>query len=123
MRVKNAGIAVLLIALMALAYWYADGNLFNEDAASDDNTKFALVEAADRSFDGAPALALTFSLPVSPGISYDKYIQVFEMPPSGDIGQHRRSGDEEQEDDVDGEPPATKGATTVVSTRPEDTDT
>ncbi|MCL2178504.1 MAG: alpha-2-macroglobulin family protein [Proteobacteria bacterium] len=45
-----------------------------------EDVAFELLEAAERNLDGAPALALTFSLPLSPKESHSSFIQVFEMP-------------------------------------------
>ncbi len=119
MRAKIVGIAVLLVALVAGAlYWFfgAGGPGGNELASPDDkNTAFQLVEAADRSFDGSPALALTFSLPLDARQSYDKYVRVFEMPTPLDA----RSSSEDDEEYGHGN--ASKSQT-VVSTKPEDTD-
>jgi uncharacterized protein YfaS (alpha-2-macroglobulin family) len=119
-RAKIIGGAIAFIALIAVFYWYA---IKPDPAAKADEstTKFALADAADRSLDGAPALALTFTLPLDPGKSYDKYIQVFEMPGSGDITRRSDTENEEQSDDAD-EQPAAKGKGSSVSTKPEDTD-
>ena len=121
MRKKIAGLAVGLIALFAAVwYWHISERGTSNQEASDAGTEFVLVDAADRSLDGAPALALTFSLPLDTRQSYDKYIRVFEMPAVEGAKQPSNS-DAENEDD-EGSQPA-KGKTSVVSTSAEDTDT
>ena len=79
---------------------------------------FALVEASERALDGAPALALTFSHPLDPRTSYDRYIRVFEMPLTAAEAAARlqRREDDEQSRDLDPKkfPP--------VSTAAEDTE-
>ena len=81
MRAKIISAAVLVIALIGAAYWYWSGQKSALQTDSDDpNAPFILVDAADRGLDGAPALALTFSLPLDAKQGYDKYVQVFEMP-------------------------------------------
>jgi uncharacterized protein YfaS (alpha-2-macroglobulin family) len=39
-----------------------------------------VVDAAHREFDGAPALALSFSQPLDKRSGYDRYLRVYEMP-------------------------------------------
>lgn len=120
MRKKIAVLATVLVALVAAAYyWYSSGRGAADESAGDANTEFVLVDAADRSLDGAPALALTFSLPLDTRQSYDKFIRVFEVPAAE--GTKQSSNDEENDDEDSGR--AAKGKTSVVSTRPEDTDT
>src|SRR5690348_11257110 len=97
MRAKIAGIAIALIALFAAVYWYVAHRQTNSEAGSDPNAAFTLVDAADRSFDGAPALALTFSLPLDSGKNVDKYLRVFEMPGTVE-GAPRENADEEDEE-------------------------
>jgi len=80
---------------------------------------FALVEASERALDGAPALALTFSQPLDPRRSYDRFVRVYEMPlgaAEAAARLHRRDDDDEQSRALDPKkfPP--------VSTAAEDTD-
>ena len=79
-----------------------------------DEGEFLLADATDRELDGAPALALTFTLPLDARKSYDKYIRVFEMPSPPARPANPRSFSEEDEN-----PPGKGG--TIVSTKPEDT--
>ncbi|MFC7517101.1 MG2 domain-containing protein [Herbaspirillum sp. GCM10030257] len=116
MRAKIAGIAIVLIAFFAAVYWYVAHRQADGELAIDPNAAFVLVDAADRSFDGAPAIALTFSLPLDSGKTYDKYLRVFEMP--GKV-----EGAPEQNTDEDEESRDPRSKTSVVSTAPADTDT
>lgn len=117
MRAKLVGIAMAVIALVAVAYWYLgrDGDSAFEQAGQE-ATSFQLLDAADRSLDGSPALALTFSLPLDARTSYDKYVRVFEMstPADGSAAQS------EEDDEYAGS--LAKGKGYSVSTKPEDTD-
>src|SRR5438093_4463223 len=111
---KAAKIAVggvVLTALVALGYWVRTSVAPRTGNA--DEGEFLLVEASERELDGAPALTLTFSLPLDARQSYDKYIRVFEMPAPARRPDERRFGFEEENR------PGSGG--TVVSTKPEDT--
>ncbi|PYS52101.1 MAG: alpha-2-macroglobulin family protein [Acidobacteria bacterium] len=111
---KAAKIAVggvVLTALVALGYWVRSSVV--PQVGNADEGEFLLVEASERELDGAPALTLTFTLPLDARQSYDKYIRVFEMPSSPPKPGERRSFFEEEDR------PGTGG--TVVSTKPEDT--
>src|SRR5262245_15295372 len=86
MRIQLHGktrIAVVVAVVLALgaataaAYWLGG---IAPQRRSDEAGEFLLVEAADKSLDGSPALALTFSLPLDARKSYDRFVQVFEMP-------------------------------------------
>lgn len=77
----------------------------------DPNQPFVVVDAADRSLDGVPALALTFSLPLDAGKAMDKYVQVFEMPATAEELKRRA------ENNNDG----AEAGNTVVSTKEADT--
>src|SRR5262249_27620844 len=72
------GIVVLVALAASMVFWHR--NKAPQLGADDGTKKFLLVDAADRAFDGEPALALTFSLPLASRKSYDKFIQAFEMP-------------------------------------------
>src|SRR5207249_715751 len=80
---------------------------------SADEGEFLLVEAGERELDGAPALSLTFTLPLDVRQSYDQHIRVFQMPAPPQRPEDRRFGFEVEDR------PGTGG--TVVSTKPEDT--
>lgn len=79
---------------------------------------FALVQAADHSFEGAPALALTFTQALDTGTHYDQFIQVFEMPPRANE-KHATTPDDEEEyrGHATGKPDPNR----AVSTQNEDT--
>src|SRR5215831_15747746 len=111
-RAKIAGASVVMIALVAAIYWRSSRGVPSR-LSENDTGEFLLVDAGDRALDGAPALALTFTLPLDRRKSYDKFIQVFEMPsPPSTQAEQRSRGDEE----------SGKGGS-IVSTKPEDTDT
>lgn len=50
------------------------------DSGANPNAPFTLVDAANRELDGQPAIALTFSQPLSTSGDYDTVIRVFRMP-------------------------------------------
>lgn len=125
MRAKIISAAMVLIALVAATFWYLHGRSPGEQFGSDDpNAPFQLVDAADRGLDGAPALALSFTLPLDAGKGYDQYIKVFEMPGSGEA-KPKASADSEEpgEEPEDSPEQAGKDKKPAVSTKPEDTDT
>lgn len=97
MRGKIVAISVIVLALLVAAYLALSGSV-DEQAAAGLDGPFALVDAGDRDFDGSPALALTFSQPLSAGIAYDNYLQVFEMParPNQVKAADRQDDDEEE---------------------------
>lgn len=73
-------IFVVLASLIA-GVWFLKHRQSADVLGSDDpNHPFVVVAADDRSLDGAPALALTFSLPLDAGKTVDKYVKVFAMP-------------------------------------------
>lgn len=101
MNKKHVGFSVVAVAILIAAsatYWWSQHRPESAAAPADD-VKFALVEAADRSFDGAPALALTFTQPLDTGTHYDTSIQIFEMPPRPGDRIARQDADEEGEDE------------------------
>ena len=124
MRTKILSIAAVVIVLIAAIFWYKGGpNLLLPNESDDTKAPFALVDAADRGLDGAPALALTFSLPLDSGTTYDKYLQVVEMPPSAaDLQKAATKNDNEDGDSESEDNPKGNGVSTV-STKPEDTKT
>lgn len=119
MNKKYLGLAVLGFALavgVGVIYW-SNQHRPAPSAGPGSDVKFALTEAADRSFDGAPALALTFTQPLDAGTHYDKFIQVFEMParPGQPVAKPDTEDAEEHGQPAQAQP--------VVSTAPEDTKT
>jgi len=95
---KMAVAAIVLIAVVGFAYWVR--NTVSPPVGNADEGDFLLVEAGERELDGAPALVLTFTLPLDSRQSYDQYLRVFEMPAP---------------------PRPTNVNGTVVSSKPEDT--
>ncbi|HTJ95217.1 MAG TPA: MG2 domain-containing protein, partial [Pararobbsia sp.] len=77
--------AVLILVIAALAVF---GVIHDRRAATtspaesgaNPNEPFTLVDAANRELDGQPAIALTFSQPLSASGDYDKVVRVFRMP-------------------------------------------
>jgi uncharacterized protein YfaS (alpha-2-macroglobulin family) len=77
---KYLVILIILASVMAGIWYFAHRPSEKLPENDDPNQTFAVVDAADRSFDGLPALAITFSLPLDTGKPVDKYVQVFSMP-------------------------------------------
>lgn len=111
----------LIPVLVALAVAVAAGfYLFTRSGAGDEadgGGPFRLVELASRDFDGSPALALTFSLPLDPRHAYDGEIEVFEMPPRD--GEVLGSSSDEAGEDGDNQG-ADAAAAAPASTDPKD---
>ena len=121
MRSKLLALGIVLIALSGGLYWLWTLHRSEAPLATDPSVKFALVEAADRSFEGAPALALTFSQPLDASRHYEKFIQVFEMPPRNEAeaqAQRRNHDDEEINEEGSNQP----ALSSTVSTAATDTD-
>ncbi|WP_176057071.1 alpha-2-macroglobulin [Paraburkholderia sp. BCC1876] len=100
---KRGLAAAFLLIVAALAIWamvrYLHGGHAEEaDVASDPNTPFTVIDAANRELDGHPALALTFSQPLDAGTDYDKVVRVFKMPSKGNA-KTTASTDSEDSDD------------------------
>ena len=108
-KIAAVGVAVFLLA--GLIYWVRSS--IAPGTGSADEGEFLLVEAGERELDGAPALSLTFTLPLDVRQSYDQHIRVFQMPAPPQRPEDRRFGFEVEDR------PGTGG--TVVSTKPEDT--
>ena len=106
-------LVVLAVALAAGFYFFSRQGVGDEAAGS--GGPFRLVELASRDFDGSPALALTFSLPLDPRHAYDGEIEVFEMPPRD--GEVLATSDDENGDDTRQDAPP------VASSDPKDIDT
>lgn len=106
-------VAVLVLAAVALGAFLQFGRLPGGEEAADADVAFEVVDAAHREFDGSPALALSFSLPLDARRSPGEFVQVLEMPP--------RPGDAKaaQSDEEDGDSPGS--VETEVSTEEKDT--
>src|SRR5439155_26479319 len=91
---KIGAVALMVTVVVALIYWLRTSVAPRTGNA--DEGEFLLVEASERELDGAPALTLTFSLPLDACQSYDKYIRVFEMPARARRPDERRFGFEEE---------------------------
>lgn len=107
-------VIILILASFIAGAWYLKHRQSAAVVESDDpNQPFVVVDAADRSLDGVPALALTFSLPLDTGKTFDKYVQVFEMP---DVMKPHTENSNEDENTGH-----SQGGSTVVSTAAVDT--
>lgn len=116
MRAKLFALFLSLLALCGAIYWIWTMQRAEVSLASDPNIKFALVEAADRGLDGAPALALTFTQPLDAGKHYEKFIQVFEMPPRNEAetqAQRARDDEDEADEDYSGKQPLASQVSTA----------
>jgi len=95
----NSRVLALLIAvgaaIAALLHFYAPGG--DGGAAGGDAGPFEIADVANRDFEGAPSLALSFTHPMSARGSYDDQIQVFEMPPRAADGVKASRNDDEDE--------------------------
>src|SRR6185295_17081960 len=108
-RIAAGILALVVLSSTAIWYW----RHAPEVAADDGTGEIQLVDAADRSLDGEPAVALTFTLPLDSRKSYDKFIQVFEMPgPARPAADARANEDDEN---------SRTNHVSVVSKKPEDT--
>src|SRR5215470_4088579 len=108
---KIVAAVVVVFAFSALVYWVRATMV--PKIGNADEGEFLLVEASERELDGAPALTLTFTLPLDARQPYDKSLRVFEMPAPP------RRPDEDRIRFEEDDRPGTGG--TVVSTKPEDT--
>ena len=127
LRNWNKGVGTMpLVALVAVvaavAGWLFLGKADTQAPGelSADGVAFEVVDAAHREFDGSPALALSFSLPLDAKADVGPFLQVMEVPPLPGTQKPRvRDDSEEHEDDYSGNSDAKLG--TGVSRKPEDT--
>lgn len=92
MRNRAAALIALIVVVVAgvmLYRHYAPPGGAESTAA---NGPFVLVDATERALDGSPALSLTFSHPLDPRESYDKAIEVYEMPMRPEDAQRTEQG-------------------------------
>ena len=115
---RNRAVALIALIVIAVAgvvlyrHYAPPGS--TEGASVDD--PFVLVDATERALDGSPALSLTFSHPLNPRTSYDKAIEVYEMPMRPEDGQRTEQG--VRHDDAG----STPKKPTTVSTEAKDVD-
>ena len=115
-------LVALVAAVAAVAGWLFLGKADTQAPGelSADGVAFEVVDAAHREFDGSPALALSFSLPLDAKADIGQFLQVMEVPPLPGTQKPRvRDDSEEHEDDYSGNSDAKLG--TGVSRKPEDT--
>ncbi len=74
--------AVLAVLALLVAGFLAIGYLptRHPDALTSDDVRFEVVDGVHREFDGSPALALSFTLPLDARSDHGKFVQVLEMP-------------------------------------------
>ena len=90
--------AILALAVLGVAGWFIANKLpvtGSVDEVSSEGVAFEVVDAAHREFDGSPALALSFSLPLDAKADLGPYVQVLEMPPGPQSHQPRVQDDDE----------------------------
>ena len=127
-RTAESGLApVAFIAMLAslVVGYFAVGVLSGRggDELSTEGVVFEVVDGAHREFDGSPALALSFSLPLDARSDPGQYVQVLEMPPAPNQPQPRvRSEDDEDgEHDEEFNSNSNPNFGTAVSRKAEDT--
>ncbi len=112
-------VAVLLLVALGVAGYFSSGYFQHsgqEGEPSTDGVAFEVVDAAHREFDGSPALALSFSLPLDAKADIGQFVQVLEMPPEpGQPAKVRaQRNDDDESSDESGNAAALK-LTTAVS--------
>lgn len=119
-RIKGIGSApvVALVFLATVVAAYFGWRAIEQDEAPDTAVAFEVVDAAHREFDGSPALALSFSLPLDAKADAGPFVQVLEMPP-GPQSTPARSRSDEDEDEYS--PDSDLARSSAVSRKPEDT--
>jgi uncharacterized protein YfaS (alpha-2-macroglobulin family) len=100
MRARVVTITLALAVAAAGAYYWLTER---PREAHTDGGAFALVSAMERTLDGQPALALTFSQPLDSRKNYDKLIDVFEMPPRTSAARPAAQGGEQDSESRRGE--------------------
>lgn len=129
MRSKVAAITLGILGVIGIGVWLWTTSFLQEGKQPESSETFKLVEVADKALDGAPAIALTFSLPLDSNKRYDRYIQVFEMPNSQQEGSKASDPslnsdvEEVENEDSDFAPHTGKSTGYSVSTSSKDTDT
>src|SRR5207302_10506535 len=106
--------SVVVIGFVAAVYWFWSHGVPPGIGRRNETGEFLLVDAGDRALDGAPALALTFTLPLDSRKTYDPYVTVFEIAAPAAPARTPRAFDDDSQ--------AAKGGS-IVSVKAEDTDT
>ncbi len=114
------GLGALALAVVVAAgmswWWYGQQP---QDEADATGVAFELADVAQREFEGSPALALSFTLPLDAGTDYGPYLQVLQMPPRANEPTPRADTDEDGDQDA----PPDKRKDTGVSRAEQDTAT
>ncbi|MGQ0711718.1 MAG: MG2 domain-containing protein [Rhodoferax sp.] len=92
------GVLALAVVLAAGASWWWYGHQPSEEADTS-GVAFELADVAHREFEGSPALALSFTLPLDGGTDYGRYLQVLKMPPRPNEPAAREDDEHEDYDD------------------------
>jgi len=80
-RARFVAASAVTIVFVAAVVWFLRSPRLGPRVGGENETgEFLLVDAGDRVLEGAPALALTFSLPLDARKTYDRYVRVFQMP-------------------------------------------
>ncbi|HEX5393111.1 MAG TPA: alpha-2-macroglobulin [Rhodocyclaceae bacterium] len=87
----------LIAAVIGFFLWQVKGS--SADEPSTEGVAFEVVDAAHREFDGSPALALSFSLPMDARSDVGQFVQVLEMPPGPQAPKPRVHSDDEDADE------------------------
>ena len=91
LRVRIPIALALAVTLVGLIYMDRQNRQASE-ATSGVAAALQVVEATSRDFNGAPALALSFNQPLDAERGYGAFLQVLEMPDTGDEGGKRVAG-------------------------------
>lgn len=111
-------IPVLLIIAAATAAGLIVTKPWQGGESADGDGAFEIADFANREFEGAPALALSFTHLMDARRNYDEQIQVFEMPLRK--GETKPKVESEEEGDGEEENRTPGSANPQVSTKPED---
>jgi len=117
---RRRGFWIISLVLAAAAVMAACSRPVEESPVGKAEGPFQIADFTHRDFEGSPALALSFTHPMSASGAYDQQIQVFEMPPrQGDPKPKAAVSDDDDESDSYARPSG--NAAPQVSTDPKDT--
>jgi len=75
--------AVLALFVLAGLAWFGYSRMRRGDVASDGvnaNTRLTVVDVASRELDGAPAIVVTFSIPLPKNAASKNFVELYEDP-------------------------------------------
>ncbi|WP_300453740.1 alpha-2-macroglobulin [Accumulibacter sp.] len=95
-------VAIAVAVLLAVAGFLAIGRFpeRGQDEPATEGVRFEVIDGAHRDFDGSPALALSFSLPLDAKANYDQAVQVLEMPATARTAPAQAGAEDDQADDA-----------------------